>query len=634
MYYCVSYLTLVCPPLCTQTMWGKSQLFGVAADTDSLSSRRVGPTTSELLIIRNFQTYSKPSHRDQQERDSTQTETVTEDMTEEEGKKRTVEDATTTVNVVQKKQHQNRKLKNKKYKSKPIDPTAPLGVLQYEIANLLKEHDLTSAQTENDLKLILNDESVAQIYHRTVTNVPILQLSSNGDGLALIGHPTNIEGKQVVVVPFGLPGDVVTIKVFKSHPTYVESDLISIEKPSNIRDDSRISCRYFGSCSGCQYQAVAYLEQLELKRQTIINAYNYFASQLKQQDKLPEIDKTQGSPLELGYRTKLTPHFNVPNKNKEIEADFVPALGFGAKGRPTWRKTDGGSYSILDIEECNIGTQIINIGMKNERSRFKEEWKKYKNGATILLREDTHVLSDDNDNDKPEIIGSKNADGNVSLVEIEVDNGDKLLKTCVTESRQIVKEYVNGYTFEFSAGEFFQNNNSILPLVTNYVKENLSLDGLNSDLETYLVDAYCGSGLFSITCSKNVSRVIGVEVSADSVKFAERNAASNKIPNCKFIVGKAEKIFEDIDIPASQTAVILDPPRKGCDEVFLNQLAAFNPVKIVYISCNVHSQARDVEWFINNTTNGSQYQVESIKGFDFFPQTHHIESVAVLKRAV
>ena len=146
----------------------------------------------------------------------------------------------------------------------------------------------------------------------------------------------------------------------------------------------------------------------------------------------------------------------------------------------------------------------------------------------------------------------------------------------------------------------------------------------------YLVDAYCGSGLFSITCSENVSKVIGVEVSADSVKFARHNAQLNNIGNAQFIVGKAEEIFKDINTPPEQTSVILDPPRKGCDDVFLNQLSAYNPAKIVYISCNVHSQARDVEWFLNNTENGAKYEVESIKGFDFFPQTHHVESVAVL----
>ena len=127
-----------------------------------------------------------------------------------------------------------------------------------------------------------------------------------------------------------------------------------------------------------------------------------------------------------------------------------------------------------------------------------------------------------------------------------------------------------------------------------------------------------------------MTKVIGVEVSADSVKFARHNAKLNNIKNSHFIVGKAEEIFKDIDTPSEQTSVILDPPRKGCDDVFLNQLSEYKPAKIVYISCNVHSQARDVEWFLNNTKNGELYKVESIKGFDFFPQTHHVESVVVL----
>ena len=190
----------------------------------------------------------------------------------------------------------------------------------------------------------------------------------------------------------------------------------------------------------------------------------------------------------------------------------------------------------------------------------------------------------------------------------------------------------SGYTFQFSAGEFFQNNNSILPLVTDYVRSNLQISNSKPGDPHYLVDAYCGSGLFSITSSKGVDKVIGVEVSADSVSFAERNAKANGVENCKFVVGKAEKIFGSIDTPCERTSVILDPPRKGCDDIFLKQLAEYNPARIVYISCNVHSQARDVEYFLKETENGKSYKIESLRGFDFFPQTHHVESVCVLTR--
>lgn len=522
----------------------------------------------------------------------------------------------------QKKVRTHRKRnKTKKYKHKRIDPTSPFGVLEYEIKELCEEYNLTLDEISNDMKGVLNNAAIQESYHRQVEHVSILCFTSNGDSLALVPHIDELKKKQVVVVPFGIPGDEVTIKIFKTHPLFAEADLLSIQSPSKLRDNSIIKCRYFGKCSGCQFQDITYDEQLNIKRQTIVNAFKHFAPQLSELKKLPQVLETQGSPLQYNYRTKLTPHFDIATKKTGADLEHRPNFGFGAKGRPTWRKSDfGPAGSILDIEECNIGTQVVNIGLRNERKRLESTYKTYEKGATILLREDTKVK------DGTFELGeaSRDEDGQVSSVTKEAEN-KTLVKTCVTESRQVVQEIINEFKFEFSAGEFFQNNNSILSLVTSYVKSNLLQSKPN-----YLVDAYCGSGLFSITCSENVSKVIGVEVSADSVKFARHNAQLNKIENAQFIVGKAEEIFKDINTPADQTSVILDPPRKGCDDVFLNQLSAYNPAKVVYISCNVHSQARDIEWFLTNTENGSKYEVESIKGFDFFPQTNHVESVAVL----
>lgn len=522
------------------------------------------------------------------------------------------------------------KVIKRKYKVKELDATAPMGVLQQHIRDILLENGLTEEDVSNDMKLILNDKEYEQISHRIVNDVKITSLSSSGDGLALISHPHTSTKKQICIVPFGLPGDVVNIRVFKSHPNYVEADLLEVIQESEFRDDSRINCKYFGKCSGCQFQSVDYKQQLIFKKQIIENAYKHLAPKLSAiKGALPPISETKGSPKQYDYRTKLTPHFNLPYK-LPLGNYPAPPLGFGAKGRPEWRgnKVKGGDLSVLDIEECSIGTKIINIGMHNEREVYHREYKKYRKGATILLREDTILPSPD----AKEIVGSRNDKGEVSKMEVEVAD-IKLMKTCVTDPRQIVTEFVNGFTFEFSAGEFFQNNNSILPAVIDYVRNNLVVPlAVGPEEKSYLVDAYCGSGLFSITCSGEVSKVIGVEVSADSVKFAERNALANKVSNAKFIHGKAEKIFGEIDTPAERTSVILDPPRKGCDDVFLNQLSDYSPAKIVYISCNVHSQARDIDWFIANTSNGSKYIVESIKGFDFFPQTHHVESVAVLSR--
>lgn len=527
--------------------------------------------------------------------------------------------------------------KLKRYKAKKVDPTSPLGVLQFEIDELLRENNLEKAQVENDVTAILNDTSfvtgpIASKYHREVSDVKVLKLGSNGDGLAIIPNPVETDKKQVAIVPFGLPGDLVRIKVFKTHPLYVESDLLDVIEKSPIRKDELIKDKYFGKYSGSQFEFLDYSEQLKIKKSTIANAYKHFAPLRLAESLVPEISDTVASPLQYGYRTKITPHFDMPHKVKQLEVR--PPLGFGQKGRPKWRKETlevGGTGPILDIEECALATDILNKGLSNERARFEKEFKNYTKGATILLRENTIILDPSKPTQEQLEEGSRDENGDISFIEVtDETTGVKLAKTCVTNTRQIVTEYVDGYTFKFSAGEFFQNNNSILPLVTKYVRDNLQLG--NGDKPRYLVDAYCGSGLFSICSSKGVDKVIGVEISADSVSFAERNAKNNGVENCKFIVGKAEKLFESIDTPADSTSVILDPPRKGCDELFLKQLAAYNPARIVYISCNVHSQARDVQYFLNDTPEGKNYRVESIRGFDFFPQTHHVESVCVLSR--
>ncbi|KAK6886036.1 tRNA (uracil(54)-C(5))-methyltransferase [Candida tropicalis] len=537
------------------------------------------------------------------------------------------EEATESTERATKRRRGKRGPRQKRYKKKDLDPTSPLGVLEYEIKELLSQHNLTEDDVKNDMPGILNDKEIFRKYNdRIINDVEILSLSSNGDSIAIIPH-VEPNRKQIAVIPFGLPGDIVTIKVHKSHPLYVEADLREVDetKQSKLRQDDIIKCRYFGKCSGCQFQNVDYEEQLIIKKQTIENAYKFFAPNLLTEGKLPNISETQRSPMIYNYRTKLTPHFVLANRKTGKDLPCPPNLGISAKGRPTWRKNvdSGPDGTNVDIEECAIATLTINQGLDNERKRFHKEYEKYTKIATFLLREDTKVLNKDT------VIGeaSRDENGDVSTLEVTLEDDTKLVKTCVTNPRQIVQEYIDGYTFEFTSGEFFQNNNSILPIIINYVKSNLKL----SDTEpNYLVDAYCGSGLFSITCSSKVSKVIGVEISAESIKFAKINAIKNNISNAKFIVGKAEEIFASIDTPNDQTSVILDPPRKGCDDVFLNQLSDYNPAKIVYISCNVHSQARDIEWFINNTGNGHKYQVESIKGFDFFPQTHHVESVAVL----
>ena len=207
---------------------------------------------------------------------------------------------------------------------------------------------------------------------------------------------------------------------------------------------------------------------------------------------------------------------------------------------------------------------------------------------------------------------------------------------CVSDQKAVSREMIGDYLFEYTAGSFFQNNNAILPLMVNYVHDLID-SGTGKDHPTHLVDAYCGAGLFAISLSARFGKVAGIELSQSSITSAKRNAELNGIPQTKisFMSGDASDIFATVrDFPAESTVVVIDPPRKGCDDVFIAQLVKFRPRTVVYVSCNVHTQARDVGDIVRRTEEdgeGHRYTLERLRGFDLFPQTAHVESVALLR---
>ena len=192
----------------------------------------------------------------------------------------------------------------------------------------------------------------------------------------------------------------------------------------------------------------------------------------------------------------------------------------------------------------------------------------------------------------------------------------------ITNNNAVCTEKVGSLTFNFLAGDFFQNNPYILPAFTDYVAHQACAEGAR-----YLVDAYCGSGLFALTLAPHFEKVLGVEVSETSADWARANARSNGIQHASFLAASAEAIFGQVDFPAEESAVVIDPPRKGCDLVFLNQLFAFGPARVVYVSCNPATQIRDLAEF-----DKAGYEVVEVQPFDLFPQTKHLECVVTLRK--
>lgn len=401
----------------------------------------------------------------------------------------------------------------------------------------------------------------------TLTNLGIGlgRVNLPGDGPAPGGPAERSDGGWVVMVPFTLPGERVRARVYRNHKNYSEADLLAVLTPSPHRVAPR--CPLFGTCGGCQYQHLAYAEQLQWKQRQVQELLRHMAGL-----EFP-VAPTVPSPRELGYRSKLTPHFQAGRRTDAAE----PPIGFLRQGT---------RFDLIDVPQCPIATPEINAKLPEVRSRTRARLAagEYKRDATLLLRHAQEGV--------------------------------------VTDYDAVIHEKVGDLRLHFLARDFFQNNPFILPAFTAHVREQAAASGARC-----LVDAYCGSGLFALACAPAFERVAGVEVSETSVKFARENAAANGITNAVFSAGDAATIFAGLgaDFPGADTVVVIDPPRKGCDEPFLRQLFAFGPRAVVYVSCDPATQMRDLKQF---TTAG--YALKAVQPFDLFPQTRHLECVITL----
>jgi tRNA/tmRNA/rRNA uracil-C5-methylase (TrmA/RlmC/RlmD family) len=441
--------------------------------------------------------------------------------------------------------------------------------------------------------------------YRTEIELDISTLTNLGVGLGRVALPspqpsalssqlpTQPPGGWVVMVPFTLPGERVRVRVYRNHRNYSEADLLEVLTPSPARVAPR--CPLFGACGGCQYQHLAYPEQLAWKRRQVEELLQHMAGL-----QFP-VAPTIPSPREFGYRSKITPHFAVgrhfpaagvaPSATALAgepgpEGGKQPGAPTPATNAPIGFLKQGARFELVDVPQCPIATPEINARLTEVRAETQRRLAagEYQRGATLLLRHAQEGV--------------------------------------VTDYDAVIHEQVGGLKLHFLARDFFQNNPFILPAFTGYVREQAAATGAR-----HLVDAYCGSGLFALSCAPAFARVAGIEISETSIRFARENAAANGIGNATFQAGDAARIFAGLDFPAADTVVVIDPPRKGCDASFLQQLFAFGPKAVVYVSCDPATQMRDLQHFT-----AAGYALQAVQPFDLFPQTRHLECVVTLAR--
>lgn len=370
-----------------------------------------------------------------------------------------------------------------------------------------------------------------------------------------------IEG-WVVFVPFSLPGETVKARIYRNDKNCSHADLVEVLEESPDRVKPR--CPLFGDCGGCQYQHLDYPKQLEWKARQVGELMKHMAGIT-----FP-VNPCISTPQTWHYRSKITPHFDKPRDGA------IGAIGFLANGQRS---------RIVDVPRCEIAMDEINTALPLIRDEIRSRAHSFKRGSTVLMRA---------------------TGGRVE-----------------TDFKATATERVGSLSFQFLAGDFFQNNPFILPAFTGYVAKQASAAGTR-----FLVDAYCGSGLFALTLAPHFEQVVGVEVSETSCEWARGNAAANGITHARFLTASAEAIFADITFDASLTAVVIDPPRKGCSPEFIDQLIGFGPARVVYVSCDPATQVRDLKLL-----GAGGYAPIDVQPFDLFPHTRHLECVMTLEKS-
>ncbi|NGX61687.1 MAG: 23S rRNA (uracil-C(5))-methyltransferase RlmCD [Chlamydiae bacterium] len=425
-----------------------------------------------------------------------------------------------------------------------------------------------------------------------MTTVGIDNLNSSGEGLC------SLNGLKVFVGG-ALPGEEVRIEVTTRKKTYAKGKLLEVLSPSKDRNDP--ICPVFGECGGCQIMHLKYQAQLEQKRERVSQALSRIGG-WKDHSVLPCLP----SPDPLSYRNKIQLPVVWNQRNKRIGL---------------YRKR---SHEIIPIEKCYIHCPQGEALFSSIREELSSPSVRYVLIRSGIFRNESLVIfvTDGSESSQLKLFAQKLMDSFSFLVgaveNIHKRPGNVILgpKNSLLAGRSYLFEKLLGKTFKVSPNAFFQVNSAQAEVL--YAK---ALELAQIEKNETLLDAYCGVGTLSILAAEKAKKVIGVESVAPAILDARENASINKTQNVEFFCSEIEKKIRhlpDFEI------VLLNPPRKGCDPSLLESLKAKQPRKIIYISCDPATLARDLRIL------SSHYTLKTVQPVDMFPQTMHVETIAQL----
>lgn len=460
---------------------------------------------------------------------------------------------------------------------------------------------------------------------QVLENIPVSGYAAQGKALA------RVEGK-VIFIEGAVPGDVADIRILKNKKDWAEGKAIKIKKFS----DERVKpfCIHFGTCGGCKWQMLPYEKQLIYKEQEIRDILKRIGK-ISDTIVLPII----GSEKTIRYRNKL--EFSFSNK-KFLTGDEVSDLGEaawpgGAVGYHLPKLFD----KILDIHECWLMDEVNNL-IRNSLRDFSEkndysyyDFKEHKGFLrNIMIRNCTtgelmvNMVFGYYDEEKIKrtcnFLMEKVPSITTLLYTINEKWNDSLydLHPKTFYGKGYVIEKLGDFNFKISPKSFFQTNTKQAEVLYNVVKDFSELNG-----NEVVYDLYCGTGSIGIFLSRESKKIIGVDVVEDAIKDARENALLNNVESASFYAGDVINICNDdfFSVHGKPDIVIVDPPRAGLHQQLVDKLLRIASEKIIYVSCNAATQARDLQLL------GEKYEVIKVQPVDMFPHTYHIETVAQLK---
>lgn len=472
-------------------------------------------------------------------------------------------------------------------------------------------------------------------------NIEITGLAAEGKAMAKVAvNPNEPDRKIVIFIPYAAPGDVADIQLDRKRNSYAEGHIVRLITPSKLR--CQPFCSHFGLCGGCKWQHIPYSEQLRQKQDQVKDALERIAK-----IELPSINPTLGSELTVGYRNKM--EYTFSNKRWRTWDELRSGKEFPYPDNGLGFHIPGAFDKVLHIDCChlqdNLGNEIrnfiYNFALQNELS-FYDIRNNHGLLRTLMIRlASTGQLmvclqlgQEDITSAIPllDALSEKFTQISSLLYVINTKANDTLdgLDIVCHRGLPYIYEEMEGLQFRVGPKSFYQTNSRQAYELYKIVRRMTGLENcsaLENGEKPLLYDLYTGTGTIAQFVAKECKHVIGIEYVPEAIEDAKLNARLNNLKNTSFFAGDMKNVLTDdfVNEHGYPEIMIIDPPRAGMHQDVIEVIKHTAPKRIVYVSCNPATQARDLALL------DEMYVVKEVQPVDMFPHTHHVENVALLE---